>query len=582
MAILGLFDRARHAARGTIMLGLLAALVLSSTQAASVTLVWDPSTDPAAAGYNVYFGASSRNYTNVADAGNASSATVSTLVPGATYFFAATTYNASGLESEYSTEVSYTVPNPDVNLPPTLNPISNLAVNQDSGPRAVNLSGISSGSGNEVQTLQVDAFSSNEGIIPKPQVDYTSPNSTGTLTFAPAAGSYGGPVTITVIVDDGGMVSNSIIRTFLVTVLPVNNPPTLGALSDLVIDQNAAPQTVTLTGISTGSPNEVQPLTVRASSSNPGLIPDPTVQYTSPGSTGTLAFQPVTNAFGVARITVTVSDGQPTNSLVVRSFAVQVNQTDGSGTNIVQPNAWTIWWQNTNGKVVFWSMEDTNLVSSKAVSPAIVDPSWHMVGTADFNGCGQAELLWQNSGGGLAAWRMDGTNCAQSLTLSPSRVDPNWRVAATGDFNADGQPDIVWQHSEGRLALWEMNSFTCTNVQVLTPARVDPGWRIAGTGHFSSPEHLDILWQSADGRLALWQMNGTTCTRSSLLNPSRVDPSWKIMATQEREEPGHVVILWQNTAGALACWQMEGTNFLQSRLLNPSKVDPAWRVAGAK
>ena len=582
MAILGFFGWARHAARGTVVPWLFAALMVSSLQAASVTLVWDPSTDPAAAGYNVYFGVSSRSYTNIVDAGNASSATVSSLVPGATYYFAATTYNASGLESDYSMEVPYTVPDPTVNVPPTLNPISNLIINQDSGAHVVKLLGIGSGTATESQTLKVDAFSSNEGLIPKPQINYTSPNTTGGLTITPAAGSFGGPVTITVIVDDGGTVSNTIIRTFLVTVLQVNNPPTLDALSDLVIDQNAAPQTVPLTGIGTGLASEAQTLTVIASSSNPGLIPDPAVQYVSPNSTGTLTFQSVTNAFGAARITVTVSDGQLTNGIIARSFGVQVNQTDGSGTNVVQPNAWTIWWQNSNGRVAYWAMEETNLVSAKGLKPATVDPTWHMSGTADFNADGQAEILWQNDDGRLAAWRMDGTNCAQSIVLSPSRVDPSWRVAVTGDFNVDGQPDILWQHTEGRLALWEMNGFACTNAPVLNPARVDPNWRVAGTGHFTSPAHLDILWQSADGRLALWQMNGTVCTRSSALNPSRVDPSWKIMAARDREETGRVDLLWQNTSGALAFWQMEGTNFVQSRLLNPCKVDPAWRVAGPK
>ena len=36
--------------------------------------------------------------------------TISGLVPGATYYFAATTYNAAGLESPFSSEVSYLVP----------------------------------------------------------------------------------------------------------------------------------------------------------------------------------------------------------------------------------------------------------------------------------------------------------------------------------------------------------------------------------------------------------------------------------------------------------------------------------------
>ena len=46
---------------------------------------------------------------------------------------------------------------------------------------------------------------------------------------------------------------------------------------------------------------------VTASSNNTALI-NPTTHYTSPGSTGTLTFTPATNTFGMATITVTVTE----------------------------------------------------------------------------------------------------------------------------------------------------------------------------------------------------------------------------------------------------------------------------------
>jgi hypothetical protein len=76
----------------------------------SVTLAWDPSPDPGVVGYNMYYGVASRTYTNVVNPGNAMSVTISGLVEGRTYFFAATAYNILGMESELSNEASYTVP----------------------------------------------------------------------------------------------------------------------------------------------------------------------------------------------------------------------------------------------------------------------------------------------------------------------------------------------------------------------------------------------------------------------------------------------------------------------------------------
>ncbi|MGO9204118.1 MAG: MBG domain-containing protein [Limisphaerales bacterium] len=87
-----------------------AALLLSaSSQGQSVTLAWDPSTSPEVSGYNLYYGGASQTYTNMVAVGGATNATVSGLLPGARYFFAVTAIDISGLESDFSNEISYQV-----------------------------------------------------------------------------------------------------------------------------------------------------------------------------------------------------------------------------------------------------------------------------------------------------------------------------------------------------------------------------------------------------------------------------------------------------------------------------------------
>jgi hypothetical protein len=76
----------------------------------SVTVAWDPSSGSDIAGYRLYQGGASAKYTNVVDTGKLTTATVSGLVLGATYYFAATAYDSFGLESDYSNEIAYTVP----------------------------------------------------------------------------------------------------------------------------------------------------------------------------------------------------------------------------------------------------------------------------------------------------------------------------------------------------------------------------------------------------------------------------------------------------------------------------------------
>jgi hypothetical protein len=105
----------------------------------------------------------------------------------------------------------------------------------------------------------------------------------------------------------------------------VNDPPTLDGLNNLTLAAGSGQQTVSLSGISSGAANEIQTLTVTATSSNPSLVPSPTVAYTSPNATGTLRFTPVAGAGGTATITVTVNDGQSQNNTIVRSFTVTVS-----------------------------------------------------------------------------------------------------------------------------------------------------------------------------------------------------------------------------------------------------------------
>lgn len=66
--------------------------------------------DPSVVGYNVYYGPTSRNYTNVLTTGTTNSATVTGLVEGETYFFAVTAFDAFGDESDFSEESWFLVP----------------------------------------------------------------------------------------------------------------------------------------------------------------------------------------------------------------------------------------------------------------------------------------------------------------------------------------------------------------------------------------------------------------------------------------------------------------------------------------
>jgi hypothetical protein len=84
----------------------------------SVTLAWDPNSEPDLAGYRLYYGTASRSYDRTIEVADGTSVPVADLDAGTTYYFAVTAYNTAGLESDFSNEVSYTTLEPTTNQPP--------------------------------------------------------------------------------------------------------------------------------------------------------------------------------------------------------------------------------------------------------------------------------------------------------------------------------------------------------------------------------------------------------------------------------------------------------------------------------
>ncbi|MCU0444436.1 MAG: T9SS type A sorting domain-containing protein [Microscillaceae bacterium] len=121
-----------------------------------------------------------------------------------------------------------------VNDAPTIDPITSpqQPINLNASDVVLNLTGISSGASNENQTILINVKSSHPTIIPMTvnALNYTSPNTTGTLTYKPIiAVSAPTDVTITLRVKDSGLTLNggvdSTVISFIVPVVPVIPPP---------------------------------------------------------------------------------------------------------------------------------------------------------------------------------------------------------------------------------------------------------------------------------------------------------------------------------------------------------------------
>jgi hypothetical protein len=96
---------------GVIWLGIFSnALGAQPAPLDQVALGWNSSPDPTVVGYYLYYGGATGVYTNKVDVGTNTIFSVTGLVPGSTYYFTTTAYNAARMESAQIPEVSYVVP----------------------------------------------------------------------------------------------------------------------------------------------------------------------------------------------------------------------------------------------------------------------------------------------------------------------------------------------------------------------------------------------------------------------------------------------------------------------------------------
>lgn len=181
--------------------------------ASSVKLAWNPNPEPNIANYRLSYGTASRAYTQNVDAGTATTATVSGLEQGKTYYFAVRAINDTGLQSEPSAEVSHYVEIPAPQNQPPIAAGQSVTTNEDT-PVAITLS-----------ASDADGDSLSYTIVSGPtmgSLSGTAPN----LTYTPHA-DVNGNDSFTFRVSDGQADSNT--ATVAINITPVNDAPVAAA-----------------------------------------------------------------------------------------------------------------------------------------------------------------------------------------------------------------------------------------------------------------------------------------------------------------------------------------------------------------
>lgn len=141
------------------------------------------------------------------------------------------------------------------NTPPFISEIDNLSVLEDEASGALSFAIGDDESG--LGALMLSVTSSDEVLIPSANIVLGGTGPVRTVDFTPAPDRFGGPVTITVTVDDGTETTD---ETFDVTVTPVNDAPSFTGGADVSVAIDAGAQQVAgwATGMSAGPFEDAQ------------------------------------------------------------------------------------------------------------------------------------------------------------------------------------------------------------------------------------------------------------------------------------------------------------------------------------
>ncbi|QIL02770.1 VCBS repeat-containing protein [Sphingomonas sinipercae] len=168
-------------------------------------------------------------------------------------------------------------------------------------------------------------------------------------------------------------------------------------------------------------------------------------------------------------------------------------------------------WRAADGSVITWLGKD-QFQGDGPGGNLLIPNDWKIVGTGDFNGDGRDDILWRSDNGTVTNWlgRADGSFINNHINTGEV-IPLDWHIVGTGDFNGDGNSDILWRSDAGTVTNWlGQDNGGFINNHANTGQVIPLDWHIVGTGDFNGDGRSDVLWRSDHNVITDWigQDNG--------------------------------------------------------------------------
>ena len=176
-----------------------------------------------------------------------------------------------------------------------------------------------------------------------------------------------------------------------------------------------------------------------------------------------------------------------------------------------------VWQDPASGAAQVWFLSGARgaTFTGAATAPLIGGNAWRIAAVADLDGDGHPDLVWQDPATGMSqVWFMTGAE-GTTVTGSAALTGPNtWRIVGAADFDGNGHADLVWQDpSSGMSQVWFMGGAQGTTVTGAATLSGPNAWRIARVMDFDGDGHPDLVWQdTVTGTSQAWLFGGAQGT----------------------------------------------------------------------